>query len=260
MSKRDLSNKRLSSYSNKELFELYQQNHDIDIRNELIQRNLYIIDVLVKKYMNKGIEYDDLYQVASLGLIKAVERFDVHKGFEFGSFATPTILGEIKKYFRDKGWTIRVPRKTQEISVKLQKAKEALIQELQRIPMVSEIAEYLDCTEEEVLLAMEASSAYDIKSIHQTFENNNQDKDLMLEEILGKEDKHFNHYENQDFILKIINTFTDIEKEIFELRFLKEKRQSEIAKKLDVSQMTISRMERKIIEKFKNELTKVENL
>ncbi len=259
MSIRDLSEEKVSNNSNKELFELYQQNHDIDIRNELIQRNLYIIDVLVKKYINKGIEYDDLYQVASLGLIKAVERFDISKGFEFGSFATPTILGEIKKYFRDKGWTIRVPRKTQEISVKLQKAKEKLTQELQRIPMVSEIAEYLECTEEDILQAMEAASAYDIHSIHQTFENNNQDKDLMLEEILGKEDKHFNSFENQDFILKIMETFSDVEKEIFELRFLKEEKQSEIAKKLEVSQMTISRMERKIIEKFKNELIRIEN-
>ncbi|MCG8485023.1 MAG: SigB/SigF/SigG family RNA polymerase sigma factor, partial [Clostridia bacterium] len=254
MSIRDLSEEKISNNSNKELFELYQQNHDIDIRNELIQRNLYIIDVLVKKYINKGIEYDDLYQVASLGLIKAVERFDISKGFKFGSFATPTILKKKKKYFRDKGWTIRVPRKTQEISVKLQKAKEKLTQELQRIPMVSEIAEYLECTEEDILQAMEAASAYDIHSIHQTFENNNQDKDLMLEEILGKEDKHFSSFENQDFILKIMETFSDVEKEIFELRFLKEEKQSEIAKKLEVSQMTISRMERKIIEKFKNEL------
>lgn len=259
MSVRELSDDKFANLSNKELFQVYQQNHDINIRNELIQRNIYMVDVLVKKYINKGIEYDDLYQVASLGLIKAVERFDISKGFEFGSFATPTILGEIKKYFRDKGWTIRVPRKIQEISVKLNKVKEQLTQDLQRAPLVSEIAEYLECTEEDILRAMEASNAYDIQSMHQTYKNNNSNKELKIEETLGFDDQYFSSLENKDLIQKIVNKMTEIEKEIFHQRFFLNKKQNEIAKTLKVSQMTISRMEKKITDKFKKELKLIEN-
>lgn len=256
---RKLSTEGISSYTNKELFLLYKEVKDIEIRNELVQRHLYIIDILVKKYLNKGIEYDDLYQVASLALISAVERFDIEKGYEFGSFATPTILGEIKKYFRDKGWAIKVPRKIQELSQKLQRTKEKLTQELQRNPLVSEIAEYLDSTEEEILQAMEASSVYDIQSINKSYDNDDE-KELKLEEILGKEDNNFKSFENQDFIKKILESMSDAEKEIFIMRFIEDKKQADIAKKLQVSQMTISRMEKKIINTFKNELYKLKTM
>lgn len=102
----------------KEEFLEYKKSKDKKLRDDLIKKHLYIADILAKKYTGKGIEYDDLYQVASLGLIQAVDRYDVEKGFEFSSFATPTIVGEIKKYFRDKGWVIRVPRRIQELSKK----------------------------------------------------------------------------------------------------------------------------------------------
>ena len=95
----------------KELFNKYSKTKDRALRDELIEKNLYIAEILAKKFMNKGIEYDDLFQVASLGLILTIDRFDISKGFEFSSFATPTIVGEIKRYFRDKGWVIRVPRR-----------------------------------------------------------------------------------------------------------------------------------------------------
>lgn len=107
----------------KELFRKYRESKDIDIRNRLIENYMYIVDILSKKFINKGIEYEDIYQVGSLGLIYAIDRFDVEKGYEFSSFATPTIVGEIKKYFRDKGWAIRVPRRIQELSKKLTRLK-----------------------------------------------------------------------------------------------------------------------------------------
>ncbi len=258
MNIRDLSEKKISEYSNSELFHKYKENKDIVIRNELVQRYLKIADILVKKYINKGIEYDDLYQVASLGLIKAVERFDINKGFEFSSFATPTILGEIKRYFRDKGWAIRVPRRIQETSQKLQAAKEKLSHELQRNPKVHEIAEYLNSTEEEILQAMEASSVFEIQSINQAYDNDGKDKDLKLEEAIGLQDYNFRKLENQDLIKKVLENMTPIEKEIFVERFLHQKTQVEIAGKIQVSQMTVSRMEKKIIGRFKDELIRSE--
>lgn len=256
MNTKDLSEKSISDCSNAELFLKYKENKEIEIRNELIHRYLYIADILVKKYVNKGIEYDDLYQVASLGLIQAVERFNVDKGFEFGSFATPTILGEIKRYFRDKGWAIRVPRRTQEISQKLQSAREKLSQELHRAPKVAELAEYLDASEDEILQAMEASTVFEIQSLNQTYNNDGNDRDLKLEEALGIGDNNFRKLENQDLIKKVLQLMPPVEKEIFTQRFIQEKTQGEIAKKLQVSQMTISRMEKKIINRFKDEMIK----
>ncbi len=107
----------------KTLFKKFKETKDRKIREELIERHLYIAEILSKKYANRGIDYDDIYQVASIGLIYAIDRYDIDKGFEFSSFATPTIIGEIKKYFRDKGWTIRVPRRIQELSKKINNAK-----------------------------------------------------------------------------------------------------------------------------------------
>lgn len=112
----------------KELFKIYSKEKDKEIRDILIERHLYLANILSKKYINKGVEFDDIYQVASLALIYAIERYDVEKGFEFSSFATPTIVGEIKKYFRDKVWTLRVPRRVQELSKKVSEAKVILEQ------------------------------------------------------------------------------------------------------------------------------------
>jgi RNA polymerase sigma-B factor len=107
--------KELTELNNKELFEKYKQDRSIETRNEIVQKYLYIVDILIRKYLNKGVEYDDLYQVGSMALVFAVERFDIEKGFEFTSFATPTVIGEIKRYFRDKGWAMKVPRRLKEL-------------------------------------------------------------------------------------------------------------------------------------------------
>ncbi len=253
MDRKEHSQIDYAKYSNKELFEIYKENKDIELRNEIVERNIRIIDFLVRKYANKGIEYDDLYQVGAFALIKAVERFDVDKGFEFSSFATPTIIGEIKKYFRDKGWSIRVPRRIQELSQKINKAKEELTRELQRVPMVYEIADFLDATENEVLEAMESSHAYDIKSIDSSVGSGDENS-LTMESMIGKEDKNFKNLENDDFIDKVKMHLKDTEKIIFEKRYRDNMTQSEIAKELGVSQMTVSRVEKKIVEKFKKEI------
>ncbi|SFI19990.1 RNA polymerase, sigma 37 subunit, RpsB/SigB [Tindallia magadiensis] len=244
----------LDSLNDKELFLLYKENRDVSIRNELVKRHLFIAEILSRKYVNKGIDYEDIYQVASLGLIYAIERFDTDRGYEFSSFATPTIIGEIKKYFRDKGWSIRVPRRIQELSKKINTTKSTLQQELQRTPKIKDIAEYLQCTEEEVIEAMEANQVYTPKSLDLTYDNEGEDKDIQFMDLIGEPDKMFDFIENRDFIYQAMEKLNEVERIVLQDRFFESKTQMQVATTLQVSQMTVSRMEKKIIEKFKKEL------
>ena len=238
----------------KALFRKYKDDNDKLTRDILIERHLYIAEILSKKYTNRGIEYDDIYQVACIGLIYAIDRYDIDKGFEFSSFATPTIIGEIKKYFRDKGWTIRVPRRIQELSKKINNAKVYLSQELQRSPTVEDIAQYLNSTEEEILEAMEASKVYTPQSLDVTYDSNNDDKDVNLAELIGEEDHYFARIENNDFLMKTMEKLNDIEKQILIERYFHKKTQVNIAKNLEISQMTVSRIEKRILEKLRKEV------
>lgn len=246
----------LKEIDTKTLFKIYEKTKDMKVREELIERHLYIAEILSKKYGNRGIEYDDIYQVASMGLIYAVDRYNVNKGYEFSSFATPTIIGEIKKYFRDKGWTIRVPRRIQELSKKINNSKVVLSQKLQRSPMIEDIAEYLNCTQEEVLEAMEASKVYTPQSLDLTYDSNSDDKDVSLAELIGEDDIYFDRIENEDFIKRAMEKLNDMEKQIFIDRYFNKKTQVKIADNLGISQMTVSRIEKKVMKKFKIELEK----
>jgi len=241
----------------KELFKIYSQNKENkEIRNILIERHLYLVNLLAKKYINKGVDFEDIYQVASLALIYAIERYDIEKGYEFSSFATPTIIGEIKKYFRDKVWTLRVPRRIQELSKKINEAKLVLEQENKKHPKVKDIAQYLGCTEEEVLEAMEASYGYQPVSLDSSSNDESEEKDITLIDKIGQEESSFGNIEQQDFINKFIETLNELEVKIFKDRFFLDKTQSAIAKELDISQMTVSRLEKKIVEKLRKEYEK----
>lgn len=254
MEKDDRTKKEIEKDKIRELFLSYDKNRDRETRDILIEKHLYIAEILSKRYANRGIEYDDIYQVASIGLIYAIDRYDISKGFEFSSFATPTIIGEIKKYFRDKGWTIRVPRRIQELSKKINDSKVHLSQELQRSPTIADIAEYLSSTEEEILEAMEASKVYTPQSLDITYDSNNDDKDINLADIIGEEDRYFNRIDNNDFIMKIMENLSKVEKEILIDRYINKKTQVVIAQNLDISQMTVSRIEKKILEKLRKEV------
>lgn len=246
----------LKEVDTKTLFKIYDETGDIKVREELIERHLYIAEILSKRYTNRGIDYDDIFQVASMGLIYAVDRYDVNKGFEFSSFATPTIIGEIKKHFRDKGWTIRVPRRIQELSKKINNSKVFLSQKLQRAPTVEDIAIHLNCTQEEVLEAMEASKVYTPQSLDLTYDSNNDDKDINLAELIGEDDIYFSRIENEDFVKRAMAKLNDMENKILIDRFYNKKTQVSIAKSLGISQMTVSRVEKRVIEKLRKELEK----
>jgi len=246
--------KNLDKADVKLLFKKYKSTREKEIRDILIEKHLYIAEILSKKYTNRGIDYDDIYQVASIGLIYAIERYDLEKGFEFSSFATPTIIGEIKKYFRDKGWTIRVPRRIQELSKKIINARNHLTQELQKAPTIEDIAKYLDVTEEEVLEAMEASKVYTPQSLDVTYDAHNDDKEVNLSELIGEEDLYFSKIENNDFFIKTIQKLNYIERQILIERYFNKQTQIAIAKSLEISQMTVSRIEKRIIEKLRKEI------
>ncbi len=251
------ANQDLKEYSTKELFVLYSQNNDREIRNEIVARNLYIAELLSKKYIGKGIEYDDIFQVASLALIYAVERFDISRGYQFSSFATPTIVGEIKRHFRDKGWAIKVPRKTQELSLKINEARERLQAEMGAVPKIIDIANYLNTSEEEIMEAMEASQMFSIRSLDLIKENTENDSEMSFSDILGDEDRSYTDIENYDFVKEFLDRLSETEKQIILGRFFENKTQVVIAGELDLSQMTISRIEKKVILKLKEEYQKL---
>lgn len=238
--------------SNKELFERYQTTRSIELRNEIVEKYLYVVDILIKKYLNKGVDYEDLYQVGSMALVFAVERYDVSKGYEFTSFATPTIIGEIKRYFRDKGWAVKVPRRLKEVSAQISPAKERLYGKLNRAPTIKELSEYLGYTEEEILEAMESGHAYSTYSLNQTFDEGGEGGEgAILEKYTGREESGYNSIENAELISTIMEDMSDKEKSIFKRRYFLNETQETIAADMGVSQMTISRLEKKIREKFK---------
>ncbi len=214
---------------------------------------MYLAEIISKKFLNRGIDYEDIYQVACIALIKAVERFSTDKGVKFVSFATPTIIGEIKRFFRDKASVIRIPRRIYEVYQKVNQAREQLSQMYQRAPKVNEIAQYLDISEETVLEIIESWNAYNMQSFDQ---NVYTDDELELHETIGEEDSTFERIENRDFLEKSLDKFNDIEKRFIDMRYFNNKTQKEIAEKLNVSQMYVSRMEKKVIGKFKTILAK----
>lgn len=243
--------------NNKELFKLYSKDKsNKELRNILIERHLYLVNLLAKKYVNKGVEFEDIYQVASLALIYAINRYDIEKGYEFSSFATPTIIGEIKKYFRDKVWTLRVPRRIQELSKKISEARVFLEQEHKKRPNVAEIANYIGCSSEDVLEAMEASYGYKPISLDAPSNDDSEDKDITLIDKIGQEESSFANIEQKDFINKFLSNLNELEVKVFKDRFFLDRTQAMIAKELDISQMTVSRLERKIVERLRKEYEK----
>ena len=241
--------------TDQELFERYKQDPSPENRNAIVEKNLYMVDILIRKYLGKGVDYDDLYQIGALALVSAVERFDPSKGYEFSSFATPTILGEIKKYFRDKQWSLKVPRRLKEIAAKVQEVKDSFYSKYQRTPTVEELAEETGFTPEQIIEALDGSKAYGTFSLDKTFDEAGEDGDnTFLERYTGFDDAGYDRVEMAELIQKVVDTFNEQYKFIFRERFLNNRSQSDIAKELGVSQMTVSRAEKNMIKRFRGEL------
>ena len=225
---------------------------DIEERNKLVEDHLYMIDILIRNYLGKGVEYDDLYQAGALALVNAADRFDPEKGFEFRTFATPTILGEIKKYFRDKEWSLSVPRRQKELVVKLRDAEDSILKAKGRPATVEELAEATGYTEEQVIQAMESSMAYGAFSLESAADTD--DEGSAIEKFVGFTEKGYERIEMAEIISRVLESLSDTNRYIFRQRFLENRPQAEIARELGVSQMTISRAEKNIVKRFKEEL------
>jgi len=230
----------------KKLFRQYRLEGDEEARDELITMYLNLVKYLASRFRNRGEPIDDLVQVGTIGLIKAIDRFDIERQVEFTTYATPTITGELKRHFRDKGWAIKVPRRLQELSFKVSQAVDALTQKNQRSPTIAEIAEYLDVTSEEVLEAMETSEAYNFVSLETDRGGDGSDSFSILEYV-GKDDVLMAMVDDRTTLSAAFQHLTSQEQRVLYLRFFVGLTQTEIAQKLDISQMQVSRLLRRTL-------------
>jgi RNA polymerase sigma-B factor len=210
------------------------------MRDELVRMHLPLVEYLARRFRNRGEPLDDLVQVATIGLIKSVDRFDLERGVEFSTYATPTIVGEIKRHFRDKGWAIRVPRRLQELKLALTKATAELSQRNGRSPTVAELAGHLGMTEEEVLEGLESANAYSAVSLDAP-DGGDEDSPAVADS-LGITDEALEGVEYRESLKPLLEQLPPREKRILLLRFFGNMTQSQIAAELGISQMHVSRL------------------
>jgi RNA polymerase sigma-B factor len=221
-------------------FEQFAESRDPALRNELVTAHLGLAEYLARRFDNRGEPVDDLVQVASVGLVKAVDRFDPERGLEFSTYATPTIVGELKRHFRDKGWAVRVPRRVQELHLRLSPVVAALGQQLGRSPTIAEIAQHAGASEEEVLEAIEAGHAYRTTSLDAPVKGD--DPGQSLGDQLGGDDGRMADTEDWMTLSPLVAGLPARERAILHLRFFQGKTQSEIAARMGISQMHVSRL------------------
>jgi RNA polymerase sigma-B factor len=210
------------------------------VRGELVEMHLPLVEYLARRFRNRGEPLDDLVQVATIGLIKSVDRFDLERGVEFSTYATPTVVGEIKRHFRDKGWAIRVPRRLQELKLSLAKATSELAQKNGRAPTVAELAQHLEMTEEEVLEGLESANAYSAVSLDAP--DAGDDDSPAVADSLGVTDEALEGVEYRESLKPLLERLPPREKKILLLRFFGNMTQSQIATELGISQMHVSRL------------------
>ncbi|MDQ1684341.1 MAG: polymerase sigma-B factor [Frankiaceae bacterium] len=210
------------------------------VRDQLVEMHLPLVEYLARRFRNRGEPLDDLIQVATIGLIKSVDRFDLERGVEFSTYATPTIVGEIKRHFRDKGWAIRVPRRLQELKLSLAKATSELSQRNGRAPTVGELATHLGMSEEEVLEGLESANAYSAVSLDAP--DTGDDDSPAVADSLGTTDDSLEGVEYRESLKPLLERLPAREKKILLLRFFGNMTQSQIAAELGISQMHVSRL------------------
>ncbi|NLU72009.1 RNA polymerase sigma factor SigF [Streptomyces sp. HNM0575] len=210
-----------------------------ELRNHLVRMHLPLVEHLARRFRNRGEPLDDLTQVATIGLIKSVDRFDPERGVEFSTYATPTVVGEIKRHFRDKGWAVRVPRRLQELRLSLTSATAELSQLHGRAPTVHELAQRLSISEEEVLEGLESANAYSTLSLDVP---DTDDESPAVADTLGAEDDALEGVEYRESLKPLLEELPPREKKILLLRFFGNMTQSQIAQEVGISQMHVSRL------------------
>lgn len=234
-----------------ELFKRYKETGDVALRNEIAEKYLYIADILAKKFVGRGVEYDDLKQVAAFALLRGIDRFDPELGMQFTTFITPTITGEIKNYFRDKSRSIKVPRRLGEISLAVKKYSAEYETENGVKPSVRKIAQALSLAEEDIVKALEIGGTVSLDGIAGASE---EEGELSLYGLLADGEDKYDDFETKETLRVAMRDFAEEEKALIKYRFVDELSQSETANRLGKSQMFVSRMERKLLLKLKENL------
>ncbi|HEU4480420.1 MAG TPA: RNA polymerase sigma factor SigF [Actinomycetota bacterium] len=241
----------------RELFSAYQaaagETEKAAVRSRLVDQYIGLVEFLARRFRNRGEPLEDLVQVGTIGLLKAIDRFDLEREVEFSTYATPTIVGELKRHFRDKGWAVRVPRRLQELHLELTKIVGHLGQELGRSPTVAEIAEAAGTSEEHVLEGLEIAQAYNFASLDAPIDTDDGSTTSFADQ-LGAEDEHLENLEYRASLAPEMEKLPDRERTILYLRFFKGMTQSEIADRLGISQMHVSRLLNRTLIKLREAL------
>lgn len=234
-----------------ELIRSYQENHDQEAQEQLVLQYEKLVHTLAKKYVNGKSFLEDLVQVGMVGLIGAIQRYDSSVGKSFEAFAIPTIIGEMKRYLRDKTWSVHVPRRIKELGPKIKTAVDELTNQLERSPKVEEIADFIGASEEEVLEAMEMGRSYQALSVDHTIEADSDGSTVTILDVIGQAEEGYEQINQRLTLQQILHVLTDREKEIIQHLFINNKSQKETGELLGISQMHVSRLQRRAIEKLR---------
>jgi RNA polymerase sigma-B factor len=240
----------LTGEDSKHLFLRWQRNGDESAREQLIRRYMPLARSLARRYGRSSEPFEDLLQVASMGLVKAVDRYDARRGYPFQSFAVPTILGEMRRYFRDSGWAIHVPRGAQERALKVRDAQERISNETGRPPTVNQLAEYLEIDIEDVIDALQAIRAYETVSLDAPRGGNDEDV-MAYGDSIGKEDDRYELVELDATVTAALGHLPARDRMVLKLRFVDDLTQTEIAERVGISQMQVSRLLRRSLEQLR---------
>ncbi len=236
----------------------YQENGDQEAQNQLVLHYQGLVETIARKYSKGKSYHEDIIQVGMIGLLGAIRRYDDSFGKSFEAFAVPTIIGEIKRFLRDKTWSVHVPRRIKELGPKIKTTVEELTSSLHRSPKIEEIAKYLDVSEEEVLEAMEMSKSYQALSVDHSIEADSDGGTVTLLDIFGNIDEGYEKVNQRLVLEKVLHVLSDREKKIIQYTYLENLSQKEAGDRLGISQMHVSRLQRRAIKKLQ-EAIKAEN-
>jgi len=239
------------------LLRRYHEDGDLQAREQLIEQYMSLVRSLARRYSYRGEQLEDLVQIGAIGLIKAIDRFDLERGVELTTYATPNIIGEIKRHFRDKGWSVRVPRGLQELNVQLSRLVEQLTAQLGRSPTIPELAKAAGVEEEQVLEALESGRAYRSLSLSGGG-GGDDDEDLDPLESLGTEEHQYEVFEDRALLAPGFKVLDERERKILQLRFFDGLTQSQIAQQVGISQMHVSRLIRRSLERIRETIAEDE--
>lgn len=242
---------RFDREKTREWFAAFATSRDPKLRDDLVVTHLNLVRYLAVRFSNRGESIDDLIQVGTVGLIKAIDRFDTERGVEFTTYATPTIIGEIKRHFRDKGWAVKVPRRLQELNLAVNRAVESISIELGRAATVADLASRLGATSEEIIEAQELGQAYNVLSLDTELTPEGDARSAKLLDYVGAADAELDLFEDKANLESAFHVLDPRERIIVYLRFYENVSQTEIAKRLNVSQMHVSRLQARALAKLK---------